>query len=108
SLQNLDGTRVLFSDVRDLDQSVSERLTVGLHTFEITIPARLLAATTYLLSVEAGGRYAGILDQRDSSCEFTLRDLATQNQSRAGVLGIQLPWEHQVNPAEVALGPKAG
>jgi len=37
-LQNLDGTRVLFSDVRDTDPSVPERLGVGPHTFEITIP----------------------------------------------------------------------
>ena len=37
-LQNLEGTRVLFSDIRDTDPSASERLSVGLHTFEIKIP----------------------------------------------------------------------
>ena len=104
-LQNLDGTRVLFSDIRDTDRSVSDRLGVGLHTFEVTVPARLLAATTYLLTIEAGGRYAGILDHRHACCEFTFRDLATQNQGRIGVLGIQLPWDHQLGHAEVVLGP---
>ena len=53
SLQNLDGTLVLFSDVRDSDDGVDERLGVGLHTFEITIPPRLLAPTTYLLTISA-------------------------------------------------------
>ena len=48
---------VLFSDVRDTDPSVPERLGVGPHTFEITIPPRLLAPTTYLLSIAATIRY---------------------------------------------------
>ena len=37
-LPNLDGIRVLFSDIRDSDPSITERLGVGLHTFEIRIP----------------------------------------------------------------------
>ena len=39
-LSHLDGIRVLFSDVRDGDPSIAERLGVGLHTFEIRIPGR--------------------------------------------------------------------
>ena len=101
-LQNLDGTRVLFSDIRDTDPSVSDSLAVGLHAFEITVPARLLAASTYLLSIEASNRYAGILDHQHSCCEFTFRDLATQNQSRSSVLGVHLPWEHRLNPEQSA------
>ena len=50
-LQNLEGTRVLFSDIRDTNLPVDERLGVGLHTFDIAIPPRLLAPTTYLLSL---------------------------------------------------------
>ncbi len=94
-LQNLEGTRVLFSDIRDTDPSASERLSVGLHTFEITIPPRLLASTTYLLTVGSASKYSGVLDHEHNCCEFTLRDLSTQDQSRPGVLGIRLPWEHQ-------------
>lgn len=59
TLLNLDGTRVLVSDLRDADEGIDERLTVGMHTFEITIPPRLLAPTTYLLSVSAGITFSG-------------------------------------------------
>ena len=93
-LQNMEGTRVLFSDIRDTSPDIDERLGVGVHTFTITIPARLLAPTTYLLTIGSAGRYAGVLDHHHDCCEFTLRDLDTQNQSRSGVLGIQLPWKH--------------
>ncbi len=93
-LQNLEGTRVLFSDIRDADPSACERLCAGLHTFEIKIPPRLLAPTTYLLTVGSANKYSGILDHEHNCCEFTLRDLSTQDQSRGGVLGIKLPWEH--------------
>ena len=93
-LQNLEGTRVLFSDIRDISPDIGERLSVGIHTFTVTIPSRLLAPTTYLLTIGSASKYAGVLDHRHDCCEFTLRDLDTQNQSRPGVLGIQLPW-HQ-------------
>ena len=95
-LQNLDGTRVLFSDVRDTDESVHERLGVGLHTFEITIPPRLLAPTTYLLTISSVIRFTGVADQQDACCEFSLRDLSTRlvAPGRSGVLGVLLPWDH--------------
>jgi lipopolysaccharide transport system ATP-binding protein len=95
-VQNQEGTRVLYSDVRDLDPEVPERLGVGVHTFNITIPPRLLGATTYLLTVGSAGKYAGVIDHHYDCCEFTLRDLAIQDQKRPGVLGIQLPWKHDV------------
>ena len=94
-LQNLEGTRVLFSDIRDTDPAVSDRLGAGLHTFEIQIPPRLLAATTYLLTVGSTSRTFGIIDHQHTCCEFTLRDFSTQDQSRPGVLGIQLPWNQR-------------
>ena len=96
-LQNLDGTRVLFSDIRDLDPTIPDRLGVGLHTFKIEIPPRLLAATTYSLSISCIVRFTGVLDQHDSCCEFTLSDLSTRliTPGRSSVLGILLPWTHQ-------------
>jgi lipopolysaccharide transport system ATP-binding protein len=97
-LQNLEGTRVLFSDIRDADPSASERLCVGSHTFEIAIPPRLLAPTTYFLTVGSANKYSGVLDHEHNCCEFTLRDLSSQDQSRLGVLAIRFPWEH--NPAQ--------
>ena len=64
--------------------------------------------TTYLLTIGSAGKYAGVLDHRHDCCEFTLRDLDTQNQSRPGVLGIQLPWrqsEMQDKDAEARKEP---
>jgi hypothetical protein len=98
SLQNLDGTQVIFSDIRDMDPAVTERLGVGLHTFEISIPPRLLAPTTYLLTVTSVIRFAGVVDQHDACCEFVLRDLSLVRLStidRTCVLGILLPWNHE-------------
>ena len=51
------GTQVLFSDIRDIDESIPERLRIGIHTFEITIPPRLLAPTTYILTISSSIRY---------------------------------------------------
>ena len=101
-LQNLEGTRVLFSDVRDTDESVHERLGVGLHTFEITVPSRLLAPTTYLLSINSIIRFTGYLEQLDSCCEFSLSDLATRKivPGRSSVLGVLLPWDHRASRLE--------
>ncbi|MGO9599607.1 MAG: ABC transporter ATP-binding protein [Isosphaeraceae bacterium] len=96
-LQNMEGTRVLFSDIRDTTPEIDERLGPGLHIFTITIPARLLAPTTYLLTIGSAGKYSGVVDHRHDCCEFTLRDLKSQNETRPGVLGIQLPWQHTEN-----------
>jgi lipopolysaccharide transport system ATP-binding protein len=94
-IQNLEGTRVLFSDARDTDPSVGERVGAGLHTFEITIPPRLLAPTTYLLSIASTIQFAGDLEHHQACCEFTLRDLSNPVHQRTGVLGAQLPWKHR-------------
>lgn len=102
-LQNLDGTRVLFSDIRDTDPSITERMSVGLHTFDVKIPPWLLAPTTYLLTIGSLSRFAGTVDYHHSCCEFTLRDLSSQDQSRLGVLGIKLPWYHRFNQIQSSL-----
>jgi lipopolysaccharide transport system ATP-binding protein len=91
-LQNMEGTRVLFSDIRDISPDIGERFGPGVHAFTVTIPSRLLAPTTYLLTIGSAGKYAGVLDHRHDCCEFTLRDLDSQNQSRPGVIGVRLPW----------------
>ena len=96
-IQNLDGTRVLFSDARDTDDAIHERLGVGLHKFDVTIPPRLLAPTTYLLTLSCVIRFSGVVDQQDTCCEFSLRDLSSRALApgRSSVLGVILPWEHQ-------------
>jgi hypothetical protein len=97
SIQNLDGVRVLFSDIRDTDLSAPEKLGVGQHAFEVKVPSRLLAPGTYLLTINSTIRFVGAVDQHDACCEFTLRDLATIRVApgRSSILGVLLPWEHQ-------------
>ena len=72
----------------------------GVHTFEIRIPARLLAPMTYMIGMSHTGSSADdrrnpYLDAQPRCCEFTLRDLSNSRQDRPGVLGLLLPWEHQ-------------
>ena len=108
TLQNLDGTQVIFSDVRDLDPEVTDRLGVGIHTFEISIPPRLLAPNTYMLTVTSVIRFAGVVDQHDACCEFVLRDLSVVRTGiidRSCVLGTLLPWIHQGFSAANGNGP---
>jgi lipopolysaccharide transport system ATP-binding protein len=95
-LQNLEGTRILWSDIRDTDPSAVSRIDVGLHAFEIKIPPRLLAPTTYLLTLICRIHFLGIVDEKHTCCEFTLRDLVNPRASRQGVVGALLPWDHRV------------
>jgi lipopolysaccharide transport system ATP-binding protein len=91
-----EGIRVLYGDCRDGDPTIVERLGVGLHTFEIRIPPRVLSSRTYSIAMAA---YRPLDSQKDDdvreACvEFTVRDLISLNQNRPGLLGIILPWEH--------------
>jgi lipopolysaccharide transport system ATP-binding protein len=102
SIQNLEGTRVLSSDIRDTDPEANERLGVGLHTFEITIPPRLLAPTTYILSIHNYIHFTGLMNEH-VCCEFTLRELANTLHQRGDVLGVQLPWTHRTGSLQNGL-----
>jgi lipopolysaccharide transport system ATP-binding protein len=107
-IQNLEGVRVLFSDIRDTNPSIANRLGAGLHVFEIGIPPRLLAPTTYVLTISSAIHSTDLIDEQEACCEFTLRDLSnrgfSQRLSRLGVLGLRLPWEHRHSHIEDALG----
>ena len=103
SLQNLDGTRVIFSDVRDMDPAVTDRLGVGLHTFEISIPPACSHPTTYLLSVSSVIRFMGVVDQHDACCEFVLRDLSSVRTSMHRPL-VRAGSFTPVEPREIRLG----
>jgi lipopolysaccharide transport system ATP-binding protein len=107
-IQNLEGVRVLSSDIRDTNPTVSNRLGAGTHIFEIEIPARLLAPATYLLSISSTVNNFDLVDERDECCEFTVCDLSNRGsdtrRSRPGVVGFLLPWEHTYSAAEAALG----
>jgi lipopolysaccharide transport system ATP-binding protein len=97
ALYNLDGIQVLLSDFRDGNEGDTDQLDVGLHSFEITIPPRLLAPTTYLVSLNAGIQFSGWIEHREACCQFTLRDFSTRldTGARSSVLGVLLPWQHQ-------------
>ncbi len=95
TVQNLEGMRILFTDFRDGNLELAEQLHPGLHTFEIRIPPRILAATTYQLNLHCYNEYTRApIDDRLSCCEFTLRDLTNIRQNRPALLGLQLPWGH--------------
>jgi lipopolysaccharide transport system ATP-binding protein len=100
SLFTHDGIRVLFCDARDGDSSIVERLGEGEHTFQIRIPPRLLASTTYTIEIATWpvlsfDPLATDHDTRSGFAEFTIRDLTGVYQNRPGMLGLMLPWEHQ-------------
>jgi lipopolysaccharide transport system ATP-binding protein len=109
-IQNLEGVRVLFSDIRDTNPSVTNLLSAGSHVFRIEIPPRLLAPTTYVLTISSAIHSTDIIDEREACCEFTLRDFSNRysalRRSRLGVLGLRLPWEHRQSSAEDALGSR--
>jgi lipopolysaccharide transport system ATP-binding protein len=105
TLLNLEGIRVLCSDVRDGDPSITERLGVGLHTFEIPVPGQLLASMTYLMNIACTGPAGEVLDVQASCCEFTLRDLVSQRPDRPGFLSVLLPWEHHQGTTPTRAGP---
>ncbi len=94
TLSNFEGIRIFCSDIRDGDPSITERLTVGVHTFEIKVPGQLLGSMTYLLNLGCAGHIEQI-DGRPYCCEFTLRDLTSPRPNRPGFLSVLLPWEHQ-------------
>lgn len=102
-VQNVEGTRVLHSDVRDVNPEHTEALSPGIHTFEVTIPPRILAATSYVLTVGSAATFTGVIDHHYDCCEFTLRDLTSQYESRPGVLSVRLPWSRDSvdSPAQV-------
>ena len=106
SIQNVEGTRVLSSDIRDTDPAANERLGVGLHTFEIAIPPRLLAPATYVLTVRNSIQFTGIINEH-MCCKFTLRELAGAIHHRGHVLGVQLPWDHQAGLRNDASTPQS-
>ena len=108
ALDNLEGTRVVYSDIRDIDPSLTERLGVGLHTFETEIPPRLLTPNPYVVSIVSYLQFGGTIDKHPSCCEFSLTELANAIHQPQGVLGVKLPWNHRQSPLEQCSAPDDG
>ena len=105
TLLNVEGIRVFCSDVRDDNPSITERLRIGRHTFDITFPGQLLAPMTYLMNIGCINQVGDLLDFQMSCCEFTLHHVGTQQPSRPGFFSVLLPWKHhQPHPAAVGMG----
>jgi len=107
-IQNLEGVRVLFSDICDSNPSITNRLGPGFHMFEINIPGGLLAPTTYALTISSAIHSTDLIDEHEACCEFTLREVSNRlpspGRSRPGVLGVRLPWELRHSHTGDALG----
>jgi hypothetical protein len=85
---------VLSSDNHDTDSAAAERLGVGPHTFGFKIPPRLLAPTTYLLTVNSYIQFTDVINQH-ACCKFALRELVSAMHPHGDVLAVRLRWDHQ-------------
>ncbi|AMV40853.1 ABC transporter ATP-binding protein [Planctomyces sp. SH-PL62] len=99
-IHNMEGTRVLHSDFRDLDLGHIDALQrPGVHVFEAVIPARLLGSSGYQITLDSTATFIGCLDHRAECCEITLRDLTLRDEARPGVIGARIPWTLQSSAA---------
>lgn len=100
-LTNTEGIRVLFSDITDSHPEIGDRLTTGVHTFHVPIPARLLAPAKYSITVSSATTYRWeTIDRRPNACSFTIRDYSTRRgDSRPGVIGTKLIWNRSFREA---------
>ncbi|MHB1558791.1 MAG: ABC transporter ATP-binding protein [Isosphaeraceae bacterium] len=106
-LLNPEGLPILCSDIRDGDPSIIERLGVGVHNFEIKVPAYLLGPATYMMNLTYHTPF-GRQETLSSCCEFTLRDVTSPRPNRPGFLRAMLPWEHTHEPSHQATAESAG
>jgi lipopolysaccharide transport system ATP-binding protein len=95
TLLNAEGIRVFCSYGGDDDPSTTDRLGIGLHTFNITVPGQLLAPMTYLMNIGCSNQRGEQFDFQMSCCEFTLHHVGAQQPGRPGFFSTVLPWEHQ-------------
>jgi lipopolysaccharide transport system ATP-binding protein len=95
TIQNLEGVQIIYSDIRDGEPGLGDDMHVGIHTYDIRIPQRLLAPTTYVVGIYYHLDYVGTVEAHPSCCEFTLHDLTHTRKLQPAILGIQIPWKHQ-------------
>jgi lipopolysaccharide transport system ATP-binding protein len=94
TLLNAEGIRVFSSDAGDDDPSTADRLELGRHTFEITVPGQLLAPMTYLMNIGCCSQAGEMFDFQMSCCEFTIHHVGAQQPGRPGFFSTLLPWSH--------------
>jgi lipopolysaccharide transport system ATP-binding protein len=94
TLLNAEGIRVFNSEASDDDPSTADRLEIGRHTFEITVPGQLLAPMTYLMNIGCSNQAGEMFDFQMSCCEFTIHHVGAQQPGRPGFFSTLLPWGH--------------
>jgi len=91
-LSTFDGIDVLMTDNRDISASDFLTFETGNHTFSITIPERLLAPKTYILTLAAAANKEQI-DKLTNVCSFAVHDIHTpRGNKRVGFFSIMIPW----------------
>ena len=96
-LETAEGVIILFSDIRDDKRHREVELEPGLHRFRSEIPAWLLGANTYYLSLGAASmrsRKGFSVDKHLQACSFTINDFQSyRGHRRPGIIGTLVPWE---------------
>lgn len=97
------GLTILSSDISHADPNASASLVPGRHLLRVRIPKRLLAPGRYSLTAAVLSAYEGRIDSQDDFCSVTVVDHSTATGgTRAGVIGLNLPWEHRRAPLQAA------
>lgn len=89
-LQHFNGERVLFSDVRDHEQSF-QPANPGEFQYTITIPAPLLCPGDYSITVGIAGN-SGHLDHHANVLNFSVVEVGATRTSRPGYIYMPLEW----------------
>lgn len=92
AIHNMEGLRVIVSDVREVHADIADALAPGRYVFDIVIPPDILAPNTYTLSASTGSLANGLMDQRPDCCEFTISNLSNRFLSKGSILNLPLPW----------------
>ncbi len=100
-----DGTCVMGTADADCHVERMEIRQPGRYRTRFAIPARLLNAGRYVLSVGAGPYGRAFCDLHERVIAFTIHDTSTQKQAwirhqRRGVIDLELPWQQElISPA---------
>lgn len=94
-LRSDEGVAVLMTEDRDVDDL--REYGQGDHELGVQIPAGLLAPGRYFVTVGAASGLEGRFDHRDGVLDFSVHDYdRPRGNSRIGVLGVTLPWDHEL------------
>ncbi|OJW20993.1 MAG: hypothetical protein BGO49_30035 [Planctomycetales bacterium 71-10] len=105
TIHNMEGLRVLVSDVRELSADIADDLAPGRYAFEVVIPPDILAPNTYTLSASTCALSTGLMDQRSDCCEFTISNVNIGVSSKGSILNLPLPWSCDRLEAAAAEAP---